>query len=333
MKKAANFTRWIVLMLLLLVLVNACAVPAAPATTSNSSSNSNAESAEKTTIKLAVNPWSASELNVAIAHILLEEQLHYPVEEVQIAEQAQWAALAAGDLHASLEVWPSGHMANVAEYIEKQKVVEDGGPLGVVGRIGWYMPTYMVTAHPELATWEGLAKPEDAKLFATAETGDKGQLLFGDPSWVTYEADIITNLKLDFQIVQAGSEEAILSSLDAAYNRQDPILFYFWTPHSIHAKYDLTRVALPEYNEECYTKAESGGVDCDYPSDNLFKIFWPGLKDAAPDAYALLKNMNYTTEDQISMIAAVELDGKSVQDAAHAWLDANEATWKAWLPQ
>ena len=43
-----------------------------------------------------------------------------------------------------------------AEYIEKQKVVEDGGPIGVVGRIGWYMPTYMVTAHPELATWEGL---------------------------------------------------------------------------------------------------------------------------------------------------------------------------------
>lgn len=338
MKKAANFARWIVLLLLLLTLVNACAAPAAPATTSNSSSNdssseSSAESTEKTTIKLAVNPWSASALNVAIAHILLDEQLHYPVEEVQIAEQAQWAALATGDLHASLEVWPSGHMANVAEYIEKQKVVEDGGPLGVVGRIGWYMPTYMVTAHPELATWEGLAKPEDAKLFATAETGDKGQLLFGDPSWVTYEADIIENLKLDFQIVQAGSEEAILSSLDAAYNRQDPILFYFWTPHSIHAKYDLTRVTLPEYNEACYAKAESGGVDCDYPSDNLFKIFWPGLKESAPDAYALLKNMNYTTEDQISMIAAVELDGKSPQDAARAWLDAHEDTWKAWLPK
>lgn len=337
MKKAANFAHWIVLWILLLTLVGACAAPIAPAATSDSnssdSSSSNAASTEKTTIKLAVNPWSASELNVAIAHILLEEQLQYPVEEVQIAEQAQWAALAAGDLHTSLEVWPSGHMANVAEYIEKQQVVEDGGPLGVVGRIGWYMPTYMVTAHPELATWEGLTSPESAQRFATAETGDQGQLLFGDPSWVTYEADIIENLQLNFQIVQAGSEEAILSSLDAAYSREEPVLFYFWTPHSIHAKYDLTRVALPEYNEACYAKAESGGVDCDYPSDNLFKIFWPGLKDAAPDAYTLLKNMNYTTEDQISMIAAVELEGKSVEDAARAWLDANEATWKAWLPQ
>lgn len=329
MKQQSRFMRWLLLVALVGAIVSGCAVPAAP----DANSNTTASSSEKTTIKLAVNPWSASELNVAVAQILLEEQLGYPVETVEIAEQAQWAALAAGDLHASLEVWPSGHGANVAEYIEKQKVVEDGGALGVVGRIGWYMPTYLLTDHPDLATSEGLANPENAALFATAETGDKGQLLFGDPSWVTYEADIIENLGLNFQIVQAGSEEAILSSLDAAYSRQDPVLFYFWTPHSIHAKYELTRVALPDYSEECYAKAESGGVDCDYPSDNLFKIFWPGLKDAAPDAYALLKNMSYTTEDQIGMIAAVELENKPVEEAARAWLDANQATWQAWLPK
>lgn len=329
MNRTHFVTRVLLLAAFLLATVSACVAPSAPSATTAGATTT----AEKPTIKLAVNPWSASELNVAVARLLIEEQLDYTVEEVPIAEQAQWAALAAGDLHASLEVWPSGHMANVAEYIEKQQVVEDGGPLGPVGRIGWYMPTYLVTAHPELATWEGLATPENAQIFATAETGEQGQLLFGDPSWVTYEADIIKNLALNFQIVQAGSEEAILSSLDAAYSRQDPILFYFWTPHSIHAKYELTRVALPEYNEECYAKAQSGGVDCDYPGDNLFKIFWPGLKESAPEVYTLLKNMNYTTEDQIGMIAAVELEGQAVDEAARAWLAANEATWRAWLPQ
>jgi len=334
--------------LISILIISGCATPAPSATSTATAEASTGEEGvteveggenngpsneEKIAIKLAVNPWSASELNVAVASTLLQNELGYSVELVNVAEQAQWPAIAAGDLHASLEVWPSGHMANVAEYIEKQKVVEDGGPLGPVGRIGWYLPTYLLTDHPELATWEGLADPDNAALFATAETGDKGQLLFGDPSWVTYEADIIKNLDLNFQIVQAGSEDAILAALDAAYSRQDPILFYFWTPHSIHAKYDLTRVALPEYSEECYAKAESGGVDCDYPPDNLFKIFWPGLKDAAPDAYTLLKNMQYTTDDQISMIAAVELEGSSVEDAAQAWLDANPSVWQAWLPQ
>ncbi len=330
-----------VLIFLVLSLGLSACVPAAPmgdsaavdSTAVADESSATAASAEKITIKLAVNPWSASELNVAVATILLQEELGYTVEKVAVAEQAQWPAIAAGDLHASLEVWPSGHMANVAEYIDNQKVVEDGGLLGPVGRIGWYLPTYLLTDHPDLATWEGLAKPENAALFATAETGDQGQLLFGDPSWVTYEADIIKNLGLPFQIVQAGSEEAILSGLDAAYSRQDPILFYFWTPHSIHAKYELTRVALPDYTDECYATAESGGVACDYPADNLFKIFWPGLQEAAPEAYALLKAMQYSTEDQIGMIAAVELDGLSVEDAAQAWIDANGAVWQSWLPQ
>jgi glycine betaine/proline transport system substrate-binding protein len=282
---------------------------------------------------LAENPWSASALNVAVARILLEEQLGYPVEVVTIGESAQWPALASGELSASLEVWPSGHAENVAEYIDNQKLVENGGPLGPVGKIGWYIPTYMLEEHPELATWEGLLPPENAALFATAETGDKGQFLTGDPSWTQYEDDIIANLGLNFQIVAAGSEEAILAALDSAYSREEPLLFYFWTPHSIHAKYDLTEVKLPPYSEECYAKAESGGVDCDYPPDNLFKIFWGGLAEAAPDAYTLLKNMNYTTDDQIGMIAAVELDGMSVEDAARQWLDANEATWQAWLSQ
>ncbi|MBN1992616.1 MAG: ABC transporter substrate-binding protein [Anaerolineae bacterium] len=288
--------------------------------------------AEKPTIKLAENPWSGSQVNVAVAKILIEEKLGYPVEIVTIDENAQWPALANGDLHASLEVWPSGHAENVAQYIDEQKVVENIGLLGPVGEIGWFMPAYMLEDHPELATWEGFKDPTNAKLFSTAETGDKGQFLAGDPSWVQYDADIIKNLGLNFQVVTAGSEEAILAALDSANSRQEPILFYFWTPHSVHAQYDLVQVELPPYSDECYAKIESGGVDCAYPADELFKIAAASLKTDAPDVYQFLKNFNYTTKDQISMIAAVELENKSPAEAARAWLEANEATWQAWLP-
>lgn len=325
-------SRWLPILLVLLVALAACA-PASPQPGSASAPQAEQPSGDKIAIKLAENPWSASALNVAVARILLEEELGYPVEVVTIGESAQWPALAAGDLHASLEVWPSGHAENVAQYIEAQQLVEHGGELGPVGKIGWYIPAYLLEEHPELATWEGLKEPQNAALFATAETGDKGQFLTGDPSWTQYEDDIIANLGLDFQIVAAGSEEAILAALDSATSRQEPLLFYFWTPHSIHAKYDLTEVALPPYSDECYAKAEQGGVDCDYPPDPLFKVFWAGLAEAAPDAYALLKAMNYTTEDQIQMIAAVELDGKSVEEAARDWLAGHEETWRAWLPR
>ena len=328
------------LLALIVVLLAGCAAPQAPAAppageaagTQTEAAAPAALSGDKMTIKLAANPWSASELNAAVARILLEEKLGYPVEIVNIDENAQWPALASGDLSASLEVWPSGHAENVAEYIDKQALVENGGPLGVVGKISWYIPTYLLTDHPELATWEGYTTPEAAALFATPETGDKGQFLAGDPSFVQYDADIIRNLNLPFQVVNAGSEEAILAALDTAVSREEPLLFYFWTPHSIHAKYDLTAVQLPEYTAECYAEAANGGEACDYPADELFKIFWGGLKDAAPDAYTLLKNFNYDTATQIGMIADVELNNMSIEDAARKWVDANEAVWSAWLP-
>jgi len=288
--------------------------------------------AEKPIIKLGENPWSGSQVNVAVAKALLEDELGYTVEIVTIDENAQWPALAGGDLSASLEVWPSGHAENVAQYIDDLKVVENAGLLGPVGEIGWFMPAYVVEQTPDLATWEGFTNPDNAKLFATAETGDKGQFLAGDPSWVQYDGDIINNLGMEMQVVNAGSEEAIVAALDSAYSREEPIVFYFWTPHSVHAQFDLVQVELPAYSDECYAKAESGGVDCAYPSDDLFKIVAASLKNEAPDAYQFLKNFNYTTKDQIEMIAAVELDEKSPEEAAKAWIEANEDTWKTWLP-
>lgn len=287
----------------------------------------------KIPLKLAENPWTGSSINVNVAKILLEEKLGYTVEIVTIDENAQWAALGSGDLSASLEVWPSGHAENVKQYIDDKKVVENLGSLGVVGKISWYVPTYVVKEHPELANWEGLKQADDVALFKTAETGDKGQFLAGDPSWVQYDEDIIKNLGLDFQVVRAGSEQAVLAALDAAYNRQQPLLFYFWTPHSIHAKYDLTPVKLPEYSEACYAKSTEGGVACDYPQDVLFKIAWSGLKEKAPDAYQFLQNMTYTNDDQIKMIAAVELDKKTAAQVARDWITQHESVWQAWLPK
>jgi glycine betaine/proline transport system substrate-binding protein len=309
----------------------ASAAPTAAAAVAPTTAPAAQPSGDKITIKLAENSWTGSSINVNVAKILLEEQLGYKVEIVTIDENAQWAALGNGDLSASLEVWPSGHADNVKKYIDEQKVVENIGELGVVGKISWYVPTYVVEQHPELATWEGFKKPEDAALFKTAETGDKGQFLAGDPAWVQYDEDIIKNLNLDLQVVKAGSETAVLSAVDSAYSRKEPILFYFWTPHSVHAKYKLTVVKLPDYSEACYAKAKEGGIACDYPPDVLFKIAWSGLKDKAPDAYQFLKKMKYTNDDQIAMLAEVDVDKKTAEQAARDWISKHEDVWKAWL--
>jgi ABC-type proline/glycine betaine transport system substrate-binding protein/ABC-type branched-subunit amino acid transport system substrate-binding protein len=272
-------------------------------------------------LKIAVNPWTGSALDAQLAKILLEEKLGYCVELVAIDEYAQFPALANGDLSATMEVWPSGHAEDHRLFIEQQRTVEDLGPLGVVGKIGWYIPTYLLQRDASLATWEGIKAHTD--LFKTAASGDSGQLLEGDPTWFYRDQEIISNLGLNLKIEQTGSEAALLTALESAYSRQEPVLFYFWTPHSIHAKYELTEVQLPAHFDGC--------ADCEYPSDNLYKAVWAKLSQTAPAAHRLLKNLTLNTADQIAMLADVHLRGKTVEAATRDWLAQNSARWSAWL--
>src|SRR5258708_24662029 len=163
----------------------------------------------------------------------------------------QWDALAKGDGHASLEGWPSGRAKAIEKYIVEDKSVQHGSELGVVGKVGWYVPTYIVHAQPELATWKGFIDRQNAALFATDKTSNgNGQFLAGDPSWVQYDGDIIHNLGLPLQVVRVdgakNAESEILAQLDDAYQKHKPILFYFWTPHWAYITYDLTEVKLPD---------------------------------------------------------------------------------------
>jgi glycine betaine/proline transport system substrate-binding protein len=283
-------------------------------------------------VRLAQNAWSGSRVDAAVAAVLLHDELGYAVEIAPVDEYEQWDSMATGALHACLEVWPSGHAADIAQYIRREHSVATAGPLGVVGKIGWYVPTYVLEEHPELASWEGFSDPANAALFRTEATGEQGQFLAGDPTWVQFDAQIIANLGLDFAVVFAGSEEALLAQVDAAYGRRQPILFYFWTPHAAHLRYDLTEVRLPPYNAGCYARADTGGVDCDYPNDVLFKIVWPDLAEYAPAAYDFITRFHWSTEQQTELLAAVDVDGLTPDQAARQWIATHEDVWRQWLP-
>ena len=299
------------------------------------------EQADRSAIRIAVNPWTGSAVNANVAKIILERELDTKVQLVEIDEYAQFPALASGDLDASLEVWPSGHAADIGRYIEGRRGgplrdggVVDGGRLGVVGNIGWWIPTYMLDRHPELASYRGIKGNE--QLFSTAKSGSAGQFLGSDPSYTSYDREIIKSLGLDLKVVDSGSEDATLAALDAAYKRKDPLLFYFWTPHWAQEKYDLTEVKLPPFDQQCEDAAKKhngAGYDCDYASDVLFKAFSLRLQDKSPEAYQFLSNFHYTNADQQQIAFQIDSRGLTPAEAAQRWIDQHPAVWRAWLPQ
>ncbi len=210
---------------------------------------------------------------------LIESQLCTPSEIVEIDENSQFTGLADGTVDFVTELWMSGVVPEEQAFIDDGSVVHVG-ELGAVGQIGWYVPDYVMTEHPELATWEGLKDPEIAKLFATAETGDKGRFLGTDPSYSAYDEPIINNLGLPFQMQMSGSEAATVAEVDSAVAAKKPILLYWWTPTAAVGKYNLVEVKLPEYTDGCY--ADVAKVDCAYPADPLVKLASAKLKTKNP---------------------------------------------------
>ena len=286
------------------------------------------------TITIAVNPWVGAEANAAVAQAVMQNEMGCTVELQEINESGQFPAMADGDVDATLEVWPSGHLKDRKDYIEKAGSVVDGGELGITGNIGWFMPSYLVEENPDLATWEGFKENADA--FATAETGDKGRFLGADTTYSIFDEAIIASLGLDLEVVYSGSEAASLAALDKAYNSQEPILMYWWTPQWANAKYDLVEVELPPYNEECGAIAAEDpdaavGYNCDYAEDVLYKAFSAELETKDPAAFEFFSNFTWTEEDQNSVALAIQ-EGTDPAEAAQAWIDENTDVVEGWLP-
>jgi glycine betaine/proline transport system substrate-binding protein len=287
---------------------------------------------EGVTLRIAVNPWTGSAVNANVAKILLERELGYTVELVKIDENSQFPAIASDELDASLEVWPSGHAADINRYIEGRRggPLRDGGiinvgELGLIGNIGWWIPSYLVNKRPELLRWQGLKGEEDLV---------NGEFLAGDPTFVSYDREIIENLGLDLKVVNTGSERALIQAIDDAYRAKRPFLAYFYTPHWAHRKYDLTEVQLPAYDEECEEAArerDGEGYDCDYANDVLFKMVWLGLEDKAPEAFRFFEKFNYTTEDQQEIAFQVDSQGVSMREGAEQWIAQHPGVWRRWL--
>ena len=284
-------------------------------------------------ITLAINPWTGSAVNANVAKVVLEAELGTPVEFVEIDEFATWPGMEDGSIDAVLEVWPSGHAADYETYITQNQTVVDMGLLGPEAKIGWYVPTFVVDEHPELATWEGFKDPELAGLFATAESGDLGQFLMGDPTYVTFDEQIIANLGLPLKYVVGGSEAALLTAIDTAFADHTPLLMQFWKPHWKQLEVDLTEVKLPEVTEECLASAAAadGNYACDYQVDVLYKAASAQLQEKNPAAFEFLQKMQLTTEQQSEIAGYIDRDGMEPLAAAQKWVDENPDVVAAWL--
>ncbi|GAA2585555.1 MULTISPECIES: ABC transporter substrate-binding protein [Streptomyces] len=291
--------------------------------TKQASPFANAQGAKSVT--LSVQSWVGAQANVAVAQYLLENELGYRVDTVQVDEVPAWDALSQGRVDALLEDW--GHPEQEQRYVKDKKTIAPGGGLGVTGHIGWFVPTYFAKKHPDITNWKNLNKYADQ--FRTPESGSKGQLMDGSPSYVTNDKALVKNLKLDYQVVFAGSEAAQITQMRQFAKEKKPFLTYWYTPQWLFKKVPMTEVKLPAYKEGCDADLEK--VACAYPHTPLQKYLNADFAKNGGKAAAFLKKFKWTTEDQNEVSLLIADKKMTPEEAAKKWVDSHKSTWKKWL--
>ena len=299
------------------------------------SSAKGAKSASCGTVTMDENAWAGATANVYVLKYVLEKNLGCKVNIEKLPESTPlFQAMVDGKVDVVPEDWNNILLKVNQKYTASGKVMNLGSN-GVIGHIGWYIPTYLMEKYPQFKTWRGLKGKED--IFKSPESGSQGMFLGGDPSYVQKDAQLIKQLGLNFKFVSVGAEPAQVARWTQAYKQKKPIIFYWYTPQYLNTAYQLSEVKLPPRGKNCVDSynpklgSNWSIYKCAYGDTIIDKVMSSKFAKSGSPAVGLIKRWKWTSDDQnyvANLIAGKHMDPAK---AAEQWVKANSAKVNVWL--
>lgn len=206
---------------------------------------------QRPTLRLSVGNWNSTLLNAWVAQILLQEQMQVPVVVVEYENlphsyyvhdgqppnfpprSYNWQALLNAQetdgtcegfpttvpgvetslecSHAFLEIWDGQKNAR-KEHVATTGQVVDGGILGTLGQIGWYLSAWQMQEVPSLASYRGYKDNETTKVLQRPQRWAElcsMSVAGGSSSCVTYDA-LVAAAQAGEDIIASEDAEALL---------------------------------------------------------------------------------------------------------------------------
>ena len=198
-------------------------------------------------VRFADQNWESASFMTHVFVRILNDVFDCKTEIVPGTPAAAEAALAQNDLQVIAEIW-SGRSAIIEDAIAAGQVQVVGDTLEGGAEQGWYVPDFMIEGDPErgiepmapdLRTWEDL--PKYKELFRDPEEPAKGRFLNCPTGWVCEltNSGLLELYGLDehYTNFRAGTGAALDAAISAAYERGEPLLFYYWQPAGLMAKH------------------------------------------------------------------------------------------------
>jgi glycine betaine/proline transport system substrate-binding protein len=271
---------------------------------------------------VAMHAWVGYTASAQVLSDVAREKLGCTIEQITLDEgSVTYDAMEAGSVDVIIEDWGGGRWQ---EWVDRGAITE-AGLNGNVGLIGMYVPQWMCDENPDIT--DGTKLNDYAELFQTPESGDKGAWLEGPPGYTTIGEKIIKAYDLNYEIINTGSEAALIEAFTKGNDEKTPVLGYFYEPQNFLAKVPLCRINFPA--SDWADPAEASGLT-DYPETPLVKLASVKLMDSGSPFATLVQNFEWTNEDQNQVALDIE-SGMTPEEAAQKWIDANPEVVATWL--
>jgi glycine betaine/proline transport system substrate-binding protein len=262
---------------------------------------------EKPSITIAHQNWADAVAIVNLTKVILEDNGF----EVTLSEKdnaGTWAAVADASADAMQSAWlPSTHSSYYGSSGQYTDQVEDADINYENAVTGLIVPSYVTV--DSLAGLAGASTTFDSEIQGIdpgAGLMSTTQTMIDDDTYSLSGWNLID-----------GSGSAMTTALENAITNNDAIVVTSWRPHWMFGEWDLKVLDDPQ---EIYGETE-----------NIHNIVRLGLEEDNPGAYQFFTQFDYTQINIEDVMADIN-DGTAPASAARTFVDANQSTINALLP-
>ena len=295
--------------------------------------------------------WDSALVQNGVARYIVEHGYGYPTSQIEGATLPLFQGLRKGDIDLTMEIWLPNQDTAWNEAVKAGEVIPVGKSLEDNWQSSFLIPKYMQDENPELDSIEDLKEDKFKSLFE--QEGGKVVLLGCIAGWgcrTMQDGDEtgpgqIVGMGLEDHVVirDPGTSGALAAAIEAAFAKEDPILFYYWGPTALAHKLD-TGVGYVDLEQpdpsECADNSPIHG--CAFPAAEIMIAMNTELVNDAPELISFFQNWDWSAGNQLAAEGwyadnkeGLTNDGKSSEEiysATGVWYLQNNDAWKSWVP-
>ncbi|MCK8462680.1 ABC transporter substrate-binding protein [Aliiroseovarius sp. S1339] len=275
--------------------------------------------------------WPSSQIITHVSKFLMEQGYGCTVELVPSATVTAVASLSENqEPDIVTELWLNSTGEAYAKLRDEGKVKQLADVFNPGGVEGWWIPSYLAEAHPELKTIQDILANPDlvGGRFNNCPVG-WGCRIVND--------NIITALGMrdKIEVFDHGSGETLATSIAAAYDDKQPWFGYYWAPTAVLGKYPMTKIEIGPIDVDIHKANGQADNDApgvsDFPPAPVLTVATSDLSDREPDIAALMSNVSFDIEVLNSVLAWADENGASTEEAAVYFITNNSEIWSGWI--